>query len=75
MEDDRCHWWWTIGSGGRCDRCGGQVLPGQTIAYNHWGQAVLCEDCAEADGIADQCVESRRLRRARRQRLIEGALF
>jgi hypothetical protein len=69
MDDDGAAWWWTIGRFGLCDRCGVDVA-GAPIAYESATRIVYCEGCSEDLGVADECVESKRARLARQQRMI-----
>jgi hypothetical protein len=62
-------WWWTIGRFGLCDSCGAEVTRAR-IAYESESRVVYCQGCSEELGIAGECVESKRARRARQQRLI-----
>jgi len=65
-------WFWTIASFGICHGCGSHVERA-IIAYESERRIVYCGNCADAAGIAAECVESRRARRARHRRLIEEA--
>jgi hypothetical protein len=73
VDSNSTRWWyWTVGLYGFCDRCG-TAVEGSTIAYESGTRTVLCGACAEDVGVASECVESRRARRARQLRLIEAA--
>lgn len=62
----RENWWWTISKRGTiCHCCSESLGRGALIAYEHVGKRVLCESCADHEGVSGECRESRAARKAR----------
>lgn len=59
-------WWWTESRGGCCDECR-EPTKGTIIAFDSGSRTVLCQICADEQGVADECRESKRARKFRAQ--------
>lgn len=68
QKDDRRRagkgWWWTLAwRKMSCQICGRWISRDDKVAYNHHRRQVYCPKCAEAAGVAEHCVLSRKVRR------------
>jgi hypothetical protein len=57
------NWWWTPAHAmTACHSCREQVPERARIAYDSHAKTVLCEICADSQGVSAECRESRKMR-------------
>jgi len=63
---DTPNWWWTLARAGtECAHCCAEVASGSLIAYDSHGKEVLCQMCADTNGVSGECKWSKKAKRVK----------